>query len=133
MDGLDDASVDSIIDAVGAAPAGAMVQLRVFGGAMARVPADATAFAHRGATVQVTIINALLDEASAADAIAWNRSLFSALEPKSSGVYANFLEDEGEARIRAAYPAATYERLAAVKRRYDPRNVFHRNQNIRPS
>ncbi|MDQ2690297.1 MAG: FAD-binding oxidoreductase [Chloroflexota bacterium] len=133
MDVLDDASVDSIVDAVGAAPAGSMVQLRVFGGAMARVPADATAFAHRGATVQVTIINALLDEASAADAIAWNRSLFSALEPKSSGVYANFLEDEGEARIRAAYPAATYERLAAVKRRYDPRNVFHRNQNIRPS
>jgi len=46
-------------------------------------------------------------------------------------VYANFLEDDGEARIRVAYPGVTYDRLVAIKRRYDPANVFHRNQNIR--
>ena len=132
MDVLDDASVDAIVDAVAVAPPGSMIQLRVFGGAMGRVPADATAFAHRSATVQVTMMSAFLDEESAPFATAWNRSLFGALEPKSRGVYANFLEDEGDARIRAAYPGETYDRLVSIKRRYDPQNVFHRNQNIRP-
>ena len=60
-------------------------------------------------------------------------SLFDALRPKSSGVYVNFLEDEGEARVREAYPNGAFERLASVKRRYDPANLFHRNQNIRPA
>jgi FAD/FMN-containing dehydrogenase len=133
MDVLDDASVDAIVDAIERAPDMYVIQLRVFGGAMARVPAESTAFAHRRATVQVTIINPFTDPATVDDAIAWNRSLFAALEPKATGVYANFLEDEGADRIREAYPAATYERLARVKRRYDPSNVFHRNQNIRPA
>ena len=132
MDVLDDASVDAIVDAVAVAPPGSMIQLRVFGGAMGRVPADATAFAHRSATVQVTMMSAFVDEESAPAATAWNRSLFGALEPKSRGVYANFLEDEGDARIRAAYPGETDDRLVSIKRRYDPQNVFHRNQNIRP-
>ena len=133
MDALDDESIDAIVEAVERAPGMFMVQLRVFGGAMSRVPADATAFAHRGAALQVTVITPFVDPERVADAVAWNRSLFAALEPKASGVYANFLEDEGDARIRDAYPAATYERLARVKRRYDPSNVFHRNQNIRPA
>ena len=132
MDVLDDASVDAILAAIDAAPESYMIQLRVFGGAMSRVPVTATAFAHRSAIVQVTIINVLADPSAVDDAVAWNRSLFSVLEPKSTGVYVNFLEDEGEERIRAAYSPATYERLAAVKRRYDRWNVFHRNQNIRP-
>jgi FAD/FMN-containing dehydrogenase len=133
MDALDDASVDAIIEAVERAPAMFMVQLRVFGGALSRVASDATAFAHRGATLQVTVITPFVDPERVADAVAWNRSLFTALEPKASGVYINFLEDEGESRIRDAYPAATYDRLARVKRQYDPANVFHRNQNIRPA
>jgi len=135
MDTLDDASVDAIVDAVAAAPAGSMVQLRVFGGAMGRVPVEATAFAHRTATVQVTVMSAFVDAepGTARAATAWNRSLFTALEPRSNGVYANFLEDEGEDRIRAAYPSGAFERLRTIKRRYDPANVFRRNQNIRPS
>ena len=133
MDVLDDESVDAIVEAVEGAPEMFIVQLRVFGGAMSRVPADATAFAHRRATLQVTVITPFVDPERVGDAVAWNRSLFAALEPKASGVYANFLEDEGDARIRDAYPPATYERLARVKRRYDPANVFHRNQNIRPA
>jgi FAD/FMN-containing dehydrogenase len=48
------------------------------------------------------------------------------------GVYSNFLEDEGEARVREAYPGGTYDRLVEVKRRYDPQNVFRFNQNIQP-
>ena len=133
MDNLDDESVDAIIEAVERAPGMFMVQLRVFGGAMSRVPTDATAFAHRDATLQVTVITPFVDPERVDDAVAWNRSLFAALEPKARGVYVNFLEDEGESRIRDAYPPTTYERLARVKRRHDPANVFHRNQNIRPA
>lgn len=132
LDLLDDASVDAILGAFAVAPPGSMVQLRVFGGAMGRVPAPETAFAHRRSPVLVAIINGLADGSAATDSIAWNRSLFRALEPKATGVYANFLEDEGDARIRAAYPAGAYERLVEIKRRYDPANLFRRNQNIRP-
>ena len=110
-----------------------MIQLRAFGGAMGRVPAEATAFAHRSAAAQVVIISDFPTPESTEAATAWNRGLFAALEPRASGVYVNFLEDEGEERIRAAYPAATYERLAEVKRRYDASNAFHRNQNVRPA
>ena len=133
MDMLDDESVDAIMAAVESAPEVFMIQLRVFGGAMSRVPVAETAFGHRSATVQVTIINPFTDPASIDDTVAWNRALFAALEPKASGVYVNFLEDEGEDRIRDAYPAETYQRLALIKRRYDRWNVFHRNQNIRPA
>jgi len=82
--------------------------------------------------VMVSVMAGFADEESAPAAVAWNRSLFAALESKSTGVYANFLEDEGDDRIRDAYPDGAYERLAEIKRRYDPLNVFHRNQNVRP-
>ncbi len=133
LDTLTDASVDAILDALDTAPEGSMVQLRVFGGAMGRVGAQDTAFAHRTAAVQITIINRLMAPEAVPDVLAWNRALFMALEPAASGVYVNFLEDEGADRIRQAYPGGTYERLAAVKRRYDASNVFRRNQNIRPA
>jgi FAD/FMN-containing dehydrogenase len=133
LDVLDDESIDAILEAVDRAPEAFMIQLRVFGGAMARVPVDATAFAHRTANAQVTVITPFTDPARVDEAVAWNRGLYAALEPKSTGTYVNFLEDEGEDRIRAAYPDTTYRRLATVKRRYDPRNAFHRNQNVRPA
>ena len=132
LDVLDDASVDALLAGIDDMPPGSMIQIRVFGGAMSRVPVEATAFAHRDAAVQVTVMSAFVDEASVPASVEWNRSLFGALEPRSTGVYANFLEDEGEARVRAAYPSGTYERLAEIKRRYDPANIFRRNQNIRP-
>ncbi len=123
MDTLDDDSVDAILSALEVAPPASMVQLRVLGGAMGRVPAGATAFAHRGASVMVAIINGFVVPELVETATAWNRSLFGELEPKATGVYANFLEDEGDARIRVAYPDGTYDRLARIKRRYDPANV----------
>ncbi|MGQ0607188.1 MAG: FAD-binding oxidoreductase [Chloroflexota bacterium] len=133
MDVLDDGSVDAIVDALADAPPMSMVQIRVFGGAMGRVSSDATAFAHRDASVMVSIMSGFMEPEMAEAATAWNRSLFAALEPKATGVYANFLEDEGDERVRVAYPGDTYERLASIKRRYDPANIFHRNQNIRPA
>jgi FAD/FMN-containing dehydrogenase len=108
----------------------AMTQLRVLGGAMARVPADATAFAHRHALVMASVITAVGE--SAAASTAWADAYLAELASDGIGVYSNFMGDEGEARLRAAYPGRTYERLVAVKRRVDPDNVFHANHNIRP-
>ena len=63
----------------------------------------------------------------------WVRDYWSALAPFHTGVYVNFLMEEGDARVRQAYGDAKYERLRALKRKYDPTNVFRRNQNIQPA
>jgi FAD/FMN-containing dehydrogenase len=63
----------------------------------------------------------------------WVAGFASALEQDDKGAYANFLADEGEERVRAAYPGATWDRLAAIKARYDPTNLFRLNQNIPPA
>ena len=66
--------------------------------------------------------------------VAWTREFWSALEPLTTGgVFVNFLGDEGQDRVRAAYGPATYERLLALKNRYDPTNLFRLNQNIKPA
>jgi FAD/FMN-containing dehydrogenase len=134
LSALDDEAVDAILDAM-AAPSspGAMVQLRVLGGAMSRVPADATAFAHRDAPVMAVIITGFEDPSTEATHRAWTEALHEALGANDAGVYSNFLEVEGEERIRSAYPGDTYERLSEIKRRYDPSNLFRMNQNIRPA
>jgi hypothetical protein len=112
---LDDAAVDAILEAT-AAPSSpmAIVQLRVLGGAMARVPAADTAFGHRDAPVMATIMTLFDDPATEAAHVAWTVGLHEALAPNSVGVYSNFLEIEGDDRVRAAYPNGTYERLADV-------------------
>jgi FAD/FMN-containing dehydrogenase len=134
LDALDDEAVDEILARM-AAPSSpmAMVQIRVLGGAMARVPAGATAFAHRDANVMFALLTPFADPAELPVHEAWTVDFFAALRPKGTGVYANFLAAESEERIREAYPAATYDRLAEVKRRYDPDNLFRMNQNIRPA
>ena len=110
------------------------VQLRVLGGASARVPNDATAYGHRDSEIMVNI--AAFYDGSEADRerkLEWATELMGAMHQTDDGVYVNFLADEGEARIRAAYPGGTYERLAEIKRRYDPDNLFRLNQNIPPA
>ena len=108
-------------------------QLRVLGGAMARVPADATAFAHRASRIMVNVAAFYEGEDDRRERAAWVADFVDALRQGDDGAYVNFLVDEGEERIRAAYPGSTWDRLASVKARYDPTNVFHRNQNITPS
>ena len=110
-----------------------IVQLRVLGGQMARVGATDTAFAHRDAAVMAMVLTLYEDPSTEAAQVAWTEALHEKLGANDVGVYSNFLEAEGEERIRAAYPAGAYERLADVKRRYDPANLFHLNQNIRPA
>jgi hypothetical protein len=109
------------------------VQLRVMGGASARVPADATAYAHRSSPIMVNVA-AFYDGADDRSAKqAWVDELSAALYQGDDGAYVNFVGAEGEARVRAAYPGPTWDRLAAVKLRYDPTNLFQRNQNVAPA
>ena len=81
----------------------------------------------------VAILTPFEDPAELPVHAAWTQAYYEALRPNATGVYSNFLEAEGEARIREAYPTETYRRLAEVKRRYDPTNLFRLNQNIPPA
>ena len=110
-----------------------VAQLRVLGGAMARVPAEATAFAHRSSRIMVNVAAFYEGPEDQPRREAWVTDFASALEGGGAGAYVNFLGDEGEERVRAAYPGSTWERLVGIKGRYDPTNLFRLNQNIRPS
>jgi FAD/FMN-containing dehydrogenase len=110
-----------------------VAQLRVLGGAIARVPADATAYAHRSSRIMVNL--AAFHDGTDEDRArrqAWVDEFMAALDQGDPAAYVNFLTDEGPGRVRAAYPPATWERLAAIKRQYDPTNLFRLNQNITP-
>jgi FAD/FMN-containing dehydrogenase len=111
----------------------AVTQLRVLGGAMARVPSDATAFAHRKSRIMVNLA-ALYDKPEEKEIHeAWVSEFAATLHQSDSGAYVNFLADVDEAQVRAAYPGGTWERLAAIKALYDPDNIFHLNQNVPPA
>jgi hypothetical protein len=102
------------------------------GGAVARVGEDETTFGGRSAGHTFNI-GGITESAEGFDEEReWVRNFWSALSPYHTGVYVNFLMEEGEERIRQAYGAKKYDRLKALKRRYDPDNLFRLNQNIRP-
>ncbi len=133
VDTVDTAAAETILGRLeGSTAMLRAVQLRVLGGAMARVPVDATAFAHRQSKIMVNIAAIYGDPAEAQVHEAWAGETAAALRQTDTGAYVNFVGDEGEERIRAAYPGAAWERLAAVKGRYDPDNLFRLNQNIAP-
>jgi FAD/FMN-containing dehydrogenase len=104
-------------------------------GAASRVGPTETAFALREESYVICMV-AAWDESKASQTNQhreWTRACWRAMEPfASSGVYVNFLGNEGEGRVRAAY-GVNYERLVALKNRYDPHNFFARNQNIKPT
>ena len=110
------------------------VLLTRLGGAAARVPEDAAAFSHRGAPYIININGMSPDPAERDRLVSWTRDFWTAMQPFSfGGVYVNFLGEEGEDRVRAAYGDDKFDRLAALKREYDPENFFRLNQNIKPS
>ena len=133
MDTVDAAAAATIVEPLQASTAPmAVAQLRALGGAMARVPADATAFAHRDRRVMGGV-GAVYDQAADKPVHdAWADGFAAALRQGEPGVYVNFLADEGPGRVREAYPGATWDRLVEVKRRWDPDNLFRHNQNIPP-
>ena len=108
------------------------VQLRALGGALARVPEDATAFAHRSKPMLVNVAAFYQGDANREALRGWITNLANVIQPRDDGAYVGFLGDDGHARIRSAYPNETWERLAKVKAMYDPTNLFRLNQNILP-
>jgi hypothetical protein len=103
------------------------------GGAVSRVAAGTTAYAHRNAQFVMNVHGRWADPAKDPECIAWARGLFQAASPfATGGVYVNFLAQDEEGRVPAAY-GGNYARLAALKRTYDPGNLFRVNQNIRPA
>jgi FAD/FMN-containing dehydrogenase len=134
VDQLDDRLLEGFLDHMqGALSPLAIDQIRILGGAMARVPDDATAFAHRQRKAMVTSMTYWTRPDESERHRAWIDSWHEQVRPLAHGAYVNFLEDEGQARIREAYPPQTYARLAAVKRQWDPDNVFRLNHNIDPA
>jgi FAD/FMN-containing dehydrogenase len=138
LDAVDQRTAEVVVDRLRAASSPLVsAQLRVLGGAMARVPVEATAFAHRQRRLMVGVGASYERPEEAPIRQQWADDLAAALrqlEPASvPGAYPGFMADEGEARIREAYPGPTWDRLRAVKRRYDPTNLFRRNQNIPPA
>jgi FAD/FMN-containing dehydrogenase len=135
IDRVDMPTAETIMSHLDALPDAPMrvAQLRVLGGAMARIPVDATAFAHRKSRIMVNLAAFYETEAERVERQAWLEAFANAIRQSDQGAYVNFVGDEGEARVRAAYPGRTWDRLAEVKRRYDPENLFHLNQNIPPA
>lgn len=110
----------------------AVAQLRVLGGAMSRVPVDATAFAHRNSRIMVNLAALYEKPEEKPTHESWVTNFAAAMRQGDTGAYVNFLGEDGETRIRAAYPGSTWDRLCKIKAKYDPTNLFHLNQNIKP-
>jgi hypothetical protein len=133
VDTIDLPTAETIVEHLEASDAAMRVaQLRVLGGAMARVSPDATAFAHRSSRIMVNVATFYEGPEDLDRREAWGEGLAGALRQDDRGAYVNFLADEGEERIRDAYPGATWARLTEIKARYDPTNLFRLNQNIPP-
>jgi FAD/FMN-containing dehydrogenase len=133
-DRLDGRAAAAVVEAIENTTARmAVAQLRVLGGAMARVPADATAFAHRDRAIMATVVAMDDRPEQRGEHEAWATALAGELRRGADGAYAGFLGDEGPERVRAAYPGAHWERLSAIKAVYDPENVFRLNQNVPPA
>lgn len=133
IDTVDEDSAQTMIDYVSKGTGIiAAAQLRVLGGAVSRVADDATAYAHRGRRIMANLA-ALYPTVEAAEAgREWLDDFVAATRQGASNAYVNFLVDDDPQRVREAYPGKTWERLVEVKRRYDPGNLFHVNQNIPP-
>ena len=124
---------DAAIEALLAHDPSAGASLQTHGGAIDDVPEDATAFAHRRTAFEYVGATGWSDPAEDAARTATVRANAQRLEPFATGEYVNVLGDEGASGVRRAYPPAVLARLTALKDAVDPDNVFHLNQNIRPS
>ena len=132
-DSFDPATAETILDYLEDSDAPMRVaQLRVLGGAMARVPNDATAFAHRDRRMMINVASFYEGPEDRSRREAWVSDFAGALSDGDTSGYVGFLADEGQERVRAAYPGSTWDRLRRIKAQYDPDNVFRLNQNIPP-
>lgn len=109
-----------------------VTQLRVLGGAMSRVPVDATAYAHRKSKIMANLAVLYEDINEKSKHEAWVDEFQNAIQQSDKGAYVNFINTVGEDELNAAYPASTLEKMRQVKAKYDPENLFKINQNIKP-
>jgi FAD/FMN-containing dehydrogenase len=134
LDSVDQQVAEGIIERLESYDAPQRVtQLRVLGGAIADVPSNATAYAHRGSRIMTNLAAFYEGPEDKPAREAWVREYAAELRQGDSGAYVNFLGEDGQARIREAYPGATWDRLSAIKAEYDPTNLFRGNQNIEPA
>ncbi len=133
-DTLSDGLIEALIANAQCMPPGpSIIGTHQLGGASARIGEDDTAFSHRKAAYAINVVAGWSDPQESERHIQWVRDSWTAFRPFSTGgVYVNFLGDEGEARVREAFGAAKYDRLVALKNKYDPTNLFRLNQNIKP-
>jgi FAD/FMN-containing dehydrogenase len=132
---LPDQAIDAWVDQFQQVTSPLSVMLiEQLGGAVSRIPDDATAFAHRQAPYNLALIARWTDDRPQVH-IDWIRRATDAMQPYSDGgAYVNYLGvGEGQERVRAAYGDTKYARLVALKQRYDPTNLFRLNQNVSPS
>jgi FAD/FMN-containing dehydrogenase len=133
---LSDGAIDTIIDFVSTVPSPLTVVVLEHNGdgAMSRIPDETTAFGGRAWPYNFLVASAWTDPAQSEPNIRWTRDFWEAMRPfLSDAAYLNYLGEEGEERVRTAYGAAKYERLASLKKKYDPANFFRLNQNIKPA
>ena len=133
MTGLSDEVIDTLVDGYrGASSPYSSVLIEHLGGAVSRVPQEETVFPHRAAAYEIVIMPMWTTAAESESHIGWADDLWQAIQPFSTGgAYVNYLGNEGEDRVRAAY-GANFPRLVMLKNKYDPANLFCRNQNIKP-
>jgi FAD binding domain/Berberine and berberine like len=132
VDGIDSAAAQTIYEYLSKSDGMRVAQLRALGGAAARVPADATAYAHRAKAMLVNVAAFYQGESDRDVRTVWVTEFAKAIQPNDDSAYVGFLGADGPSRIRAAYPGATWERLKNVKAKYDPTNLFRLNQNVAP-
>jgi hypothetical protein len=130
---LDDSSIETMVSELRSNPSLTNeIELAYLGGAAARVAAEETAFGDRSAPFIMNLLGNWVDAADDAVNIAWIRGVFAKVRPATTpGVYVNFMSEDEQGRVREAY-RTRWERLVAVKSKYDPQNFFRLNQNINP-
>jgi FAD/FMN-containing dehydrogenase len=133
-DELPDETIDDFIDAMANATSPfSVIHFRGLGGQLPNISRDETAFVHRDKRYFVAVLGLWFDPEDDGQAhIAWVEDIWNRVAHLRDGVYCNFLSDEGHDRVREAYNEDVYQRLALVKAKYDPGNMFRFNQNIRP-
>ena len=132
---LDDGFIQVLVDAVGRLPS---PECEIFighlGGAINRIPASATAYPHRDVEFVMNLHTRWRDPAQDQECIAWTRTVFDAAAPfATGGVYVNFMPEDETQRVQTGAYGANYARLAKLKAKYDPANLFRMNQNIKPA
>ena len=134
FDEISEAAIDEMVARADKKPAPlSLAHLNHFGGAVARVPNDATAFAHRDSTFAFSFDSFWDDPSQSEINLRWTKESWEAMRAYSPrGAYVNFMDDEGEDRVKESY-RGNYDRLVEIKNKYDPTNLFRLNQNIKPT